>query len=80
MRFSCVASATHFFILRRRLVKFCDFFEESRDKKKSDLMQLSEKELLAEILIELRGLKSTVDSIHIEQIFFDDKLQESKKE
>ena len=80
MRFSCVASAAHFFILRRRLVKFCDFFEESRDKKKSDLMQLSEKELLAEILIELRGLKSTVDSIHIEQIFFDDKLQESKKE
>ena len=60
-------------------MKFCDFFEESRDKKKSDLIQLSEKELLAEILIELRGLKSTVDSIHIEQIFFDDKLQESKK-
>lgn len=55
-------------------MKLCDLFEESRDKKKSELMQLSQKELLAEILIELRELKSTVDGIHIEQIFYDDKL------
>ena len=63
-----------FYFLRRMSMKFCDLFEESRDKKKSELMQLSQKELLAEILIELRELKSTVDGIHIEQIFYDDKL------
>ena len=49
-----------------------DFFEYDKDKRareKQELMQYSEKELLAEILLELRKINETAKDICYNQIF-----------
>ena len=49
-----------------------EFFEsvsEKRAREKEELMQLSEKELLAEILLELRKINETTKNIYYNQIF-----------
>ncbi|MBR2849701.1 MAG: hypothetical protein IKB84_01545 [Clostridia bacterium] len=49
-----------------------ELFESANDKRareKEELMQLSEKELLAEILLELRKINETTRSIYHNQIF-----------
>ncbi len=49
-----------------------EFFENAKDKRvreKEELMQLPEKELLAEILLELRKINETTKNIYYNQIF-----------
>lgn len=46
---------------------------EKHAREKRELMQMSEKELLAEILLELRRINYFAENIHFHQIFNDNK-------
>ena len=57
-------------------MEFFDLFESDSEKharEKRELMQMSEKELLAEILLELRRINYFAENIHFHQIFNDNK-------